>query len=198
LPSFIFDLQEADLSTKYEIIETLGRGSAGEVFIVQRNQAASSCSAFELNKLAVDEPCEKKLVAGSQSDSPVEAIMPAPTGRTTATPPTLKRRRFAMKTFYLDRIDNSLLREFENEIKLLQELHHPHIISLKEVFLDRKRTRVCMLMDLCRGGDLGSVGIMNEIQVRLGMPSLPTGQGRKCFRGPLLIYARPQIRRRVL
>jgi len=58
-----------------------------------------------------------------------------------------------MKTFRIDsKVDKSRLKEFGNEVSVLQKLHHPNIIRLREVFVFEKK--IYMMMDLCTGGHL--------------------------------------------
>jgi len=41
-----------------------------------------------------------------------------------------------------------------NEIRILASIEHPNVISLKESFFDDASQSLCLVMELCDGGDL--------------------------------------------
>jgi len=41
-----------------------------------------------------------------------------------------------------------------NEIRILASIEHPNVISLKESFYDNPSASLCLVMELCDGGDL--------------------------------------------
>jgi calcium-dependent protein kinase len=61
--------------------------------------------------------------------------------------------KYAMKSIHLNRItDETFIDELQNEIEILKQLDHPHIVRLIETF--NHRNQVFMVMELCTGGDL--------------------------------------------
>ena len=67
-------------------------------------------------------------------------------------------RRYALKSIRLDRTEhnNSLSKadeaELRNEISILRQLDHPHIVHILEVYYHKRA--IYLLIDLCEGGDL--------------------------------------------
>jgi serine/threonine protein kinase len=62
---------------------------------------------------------------------------------------------YAMKSIHLNRItDQVFVEELKNEIEILKQLDHPHIVRPIETF-DR-RNHLFIVMELCSGGDLYS------------------------------------------
>lgn len=62
---------------------------------------------------------------------------------------------YAMKSIHLNRIsDQSYVKELQNEIEILKQLDHPHIVRPIETF--NHRNQVFIVMELCSGGDLYS------------------------------------------
>jgi NIMA (never in mitosis gene a)-related kinase len=41
-----------------------------------------------------------------------------------------------------------------NEVRILASIEHPNVISLKESFFDDASQCLCLVMELCDGGDL--------------------------------------------
>ena len=56
----------------------------------------------------------------------------------------------AVKTITKDRVDN--IENLQREIELLQEVHHPHIIELYDIYEDD--TNIHLVTELCTGGEL--------------------------------------------
>lgn len=60
---------------------------------------------------------------------------------------------YAMKSIHLNRItDESFIQELQNEIEILKQLDHPHIVRPIETF--NHRNQLFIVMELCSGGDL--------------------------------------------
>jgi len=63
--------------------------------------------------------------------------------------------QYAMKSIHLKRVsDNAFLTELRNEIAVLRQLDHPHIVRPIETF--ELRNQIFIIMELCSGGDLYS------------------------------------------
>ena len=63
--------------------------------------------------------------------------------------------KYAMKSIHLNRItDETFIDELQNEIQILKQLDHPHVVRLIETF--NHRNQVFVVMELCTGGDLYS------------------------------------------
>jgi serine/threonine protein kinase len=61
----------------------------------------------------------------------------------------------AMKSIHLSRVtDKAFVTELKNEIAILKELDHPHIVRAIETF--EHRNQIFIVMELCSGGDLYS------------------------------------------
>ena len=66
-----------------------------------------------------------------------------------------KELLYAMKSIHLNRVtDNAFVTELKNEITILKELDHPHIVRALETFAHRNQ--IFIVMELCSGGDLYS------------------------------------------
>ena len=63
------------------------------------------------------------------------------------------RNLYAMKSIHLNRItDETFIQELKNEITILRQLDHPHIVRPIETF--DHRNQLFIVMELCSGGDL--------------------------------------------
>eukprot|EP00980_Cylindrotheca_fusiformis_P002965 scaffold683_cov124-Cylindrotheca_fusiformis.AAC.34 len=68
---------------------------------------------------------------------------------------------YAMKSIHLNRVtDSSFVYELRNEIAILKQLDHPHIVRAIETF--EHRNQIFIVMELCSGGDLYSRDPYNE------------------------------------
>ena len=64
-----------------------------------------------------------------------------------------RERYYALKSLHLDRCSNATLqKELKNEVAILKELDHPHIVKALETFDFEARLYICL--ELCSGGDL--------------------------------------------
>ena len=64
-----------------------------------------------------------------------------------------KQMMYAMKSIHLNRItDETFIEELKNEIEILRQLDHPHIVRPIETF--NHRNQLFIVMELCSGGDL--------------------------------------------
>jgi len=62
---------------------------------------------------------------------------------------------YGMKSIHLSRItDKAFVQELKNEIQILRNLDHPHIVRAIETF--EHRNQIFIVMELCSGGDLYS------------------------------------------
>lgn len=62
---------------------------------------------------------------------------------------------YAMKSIHLSRVtDDRFLQELKNEVAILRNLDHPHIVKAIETF--EHRNQLFIIMELCNGGDLYS------------------------------------------
>eukprot|EP00903_Cladosiphon_okamuranus_P012678 g11858.t1 len=153
-------IQEKNFEDRFEVVERIGQGSIGEVFIVRKRpingsihgthrtsyskQLSLQSSPVELKDVAVGESGKGEGGGeGGQVSLPSPRLEPAlGTGG----------RFYAMKSIHVDRLDKLRVKEFENEVSMLQQLHHPNIIQLREVFYHKKKIYMCMT--LCTGGQL--------------------------------------------
>jgi len=60
--------------------------------------------------------------------------------------------RYACKILHINRTSPRYVSKLHEEIAIMRELDHPHIVSLHEVFYDKRR--IYLVMDLCTGGEL--------------------------------------------
>ena len=63
-----------------------------------------------------------------------------------------REREYALKTIALHQITMEFIEEMKNEINILRNLDHPHIVRAYEVFDDGQQ--IFIVMELCGGGDL--------------------------------------------
>ena len=60
---------------------------------------------------------------------------------------------FAMKSIHLSRVtDKAFIDELKNEILILKNLDHPHVVRAIETY--EHRNQLYIIMELCSGGDL--------------------------------------------
>jgi hypothetical protein len=72
---------------------------------------------------------------------------------------------YALKTIHLNRItDPKFLEELRNEIDVLKSLDHPNVVRAIETF--EQRNQLCIVMELCSGGDLYTRDPYTEDQAR--------------------------------
>lgn len=70
------------------------------------------------------------------------------------------QKGYALKELKMDGVPKAELRAMQQELKLLQRLKHPNIVGFHESFeanlIDGEK-RLCIVMDLADGGDLGAL-----------------------------------------
>ncbi len=44
-----------------------------------------------------------------------------------------------------------------SEINILRELHHPNIVKYYDRIIDKKNTKIYIIMEYCAGGDIGNL-----------------------------------------
>ncbi len=72
-----------------------------------------------------------------------------------SSPRSKKDMMYAMKSIHLSRVtDQRFLQELKNEVAILRDLDHPHIVKAIETF--EHRNQLFIIMELCYGGDLYS------------------------------------------
>ncbi|CAM9616686.1 unnamed protein product [Chrysoparadoxa australica] len=155
-------IQERDITGRYDILKTVGRGSIGEVSIVKRRASITPCQSANnfqdpqfLDLAGMESPRrvpQSSFNSTGSTGSSADLNTTADSGMTAKSTGGRAHRKYAMKTVYVTRMNKEMIREFDNEVSILQKLHHPNIISLREVFYYQRK--VYMLMDLCEGGQL--------------------------------------------
>ncbi|CAB1107089.1 unnamed protein product [Ectocarpus sp. CCAP 1310/34] len=163
-------IQETNFEDKFEVVKVIGQGSIGEVSIVRRKSLCSSAhggSAHGRVNSFFDGHHHGK--AGAPRDlsyvtsPPIELKDPSfgdeeggEKGASAGPPPAPSggtgERLYAMKSIHVARLHKLRVEEFKNEVAMLQQLHHPNIIQLREVFHYKKKIYMCMA--LCTGGQL--------------------------------------------
>lgn len=162
-----------ELTEYYDIIQTIGRGSMGEVYIVEKKPGLTREPASRNNLAAMNPiqevpnspfpttPSSTRLAFTPQAP-PLETAI-SPTSSPIATK-TKKTRQYACKTVSTLLMKPHEIKEFINEVLILRNLDHPNIIQLYEVFQFKKK--IWIVTELCRGGDLTSrIHQMNEEDV---------------------------------
>jgi len=69
---------------------------------------------------------------------------------------------YAMKSIMFSRVKGWMETELLNEISILRSLDHPNIVRPQEVF--RAKRQICLVMELCKGGDLYEHALWEERQ----------------------------------
>eukprot|EP00752_Nemacystus_decipiens_P009304 g8315.t1 len=159
-------IQEKNFEDRFEVVRVIGQGSIGEVSIVRKRSLNGSLhgsahgshrtshskqlyllsSPVEVKRVSVGEGGEQEEDGGGGGK---QLSLPSP-----RLEPTLGtgERLYAMKSIHVARLHKLRVEEFENEVNMLQQLHHPNIIQLREVFYHKKKIYMCMT--LCTGGQL--------------------------------------------
>lgn len=65
----------------------------------------------------------------------------------------LTQKQYVMKRISTHGVPDKELEGYQQEVRLLSELEHPGIVSLRESFIDDEQ-HLCIVMDYCEGGDL--------------------------------------------
>lgn len=72
-----------------------------------------------------------------------------------SSPRNQEKMMYAMKSIHLSRVtDDKFVQELKNEVAILRNLDHPHIVKAIETF--EHRNQLFIIMELCYGGDLYS------------------------------------------
>lgn len=64
-------------------------------------------------------------------------------------------REYVMKRISMHGVPDKELEGYHQEVRLLSQLDHPGIVSLRESFVDNEQ-HLCIVMDYCEGGDLSA------------------------------------------
>lgn len=110
----------------YEVVEAIGQGSTAKVSRIRRRETRT-IKERESTSLASDQ---------SNSKSPV--------------------KYFALKEINVNMVKPEILDAFENEIRLLKGLDHPHIVRALETYRLHRNRIAAIVMEMCEGGDLHS------------------------------------------
>ncbi|CAM9412546.1 unnamed protein product, partial [Laminaria digitata] len=154
-------IQEKNFEDKFEVVKVIGQGSIGEVSIVRKKSLSTSQHGHSSNNLSRDstfvELHDVAVVGGKERASSVDSSRGERGGVMSIPSPLrgspLQDRLYAMKSIHVNRLSKSRVEEFENEVNILQRLHHPNIIQLREVFYYKKKIYMCMT--LCNGEGVG-------------------------------------------
>jgi serine/threonine protein kinase len=119
-----------------------------------RNALTDSISHSLSSTSAIGLPCAPCLEYSGKSEDHISNV----TGSTRSYDSTTKSSQeilYAMKSIHLNRVtDTAFVTELKNEISILKELDHPHIVRAIETF--EHRNQIFIVMELCSGGDLYS------------------------------------------
>jgi len=63
-------------------------------------------------------------------------------------------REYALKVVKLSNLDQKMIKNSLNEVRILASLRDPFIVSYKEAFLDEKTESLYIVMEYVDGGDL--------------------------------------------
>lgn len=64
------------------------------------------------------------------------------------------QKEYALKVVALSNLDQKMLQNSLNEVRILASLREPNIVSYKEAFLDQQKQTLCIVMEHVDGGDL--------------------------------------------
>ncbi|CAM9788263.1 unnamed protein product, partial [Ascophyllum nodosum] len=162
-------IQEKNFEERFEVVRVIGRGSIGEVSIVRRLSTStySRGPAREtLSESGDDTNHSRYVCVCSFTPSSFTHDLSLVKSRIFSSPNILSssvraapvfypggflqhHRMYAMKSIHVNRLSKGMVEEFENEVEILQRLHHPNIIQLREVFYFKKKIYMCMT--LCTG-----------------------------------------------
>jgi len=181
LTSNLMRQQTRDPLFYYEIIQVLGVGSMGSVAMVRKREEAIGGSArrnilHTIRRKERHDECFRIPLFGdffrclmdhsdkleNESRHPRQAldIMNVQTsiGNDNAPGPIKLKESaatYALKSIHLNRVtDKVFIKELKNEIEILKNLDHPHIVRPMETFVHRNQ--LFIVMELCAGGDLYS------------------------------------------
>ncbi|CAM9178675.1 unnamed protein product [Scytosiphon promiscuus] len=156
-------IQEKNFEDKFDVVRVIGQGSIGEVSIVRRKytdepSGSSAHGSLRASNSKENLPSSPSLPAepnnggggvAAGAAAPATGNGEASEGELGAMTASNADRLYAMKSIHMTRLSKSRVQEFENEVSMLQQLHHPNIIQLREVFYHKKKIYMCMT--LCTG-----------------------------------------------
>jgi serine/threonine protein kinase len=139
---------KSDVYKKYEVLESLGSGSMGNLEKVRLRRDKIGGSAFN--------PRRKGLMGSLKKTLHNLGMSP----NTKAYSPRFSEDVswdeddycYALKSIHLDKVSPLFLEELRNEIEILRSIDHPNVVKALEVFASRKQ--IYMVLELCSGGDL--------------------------------------------
>lgn len=63
-------------------------------------------------------------------------------------------KKYALKKVKLVHLSEKERENAINEVRILASVKHPNVIQYKEAFLDEQSQSLCIVMELCDGGDV--------------------------------------------
>jgi NIMA (never in mitosis gene a)-related kinase len=64
---------------------------------------------------------------------------------------------FACKEINYGNMSDKEKQQLVSEVNILRELDHPNIVKYYERIIDKKNTKICLIMEFCQGGDLSQM-----------------------------------------
>lgn len=126
----------------------------GELKLAEAHANATIQKGFGRSLSAIFKPKGDAFVSAGES-APTIPESDSADSLTSTTVGSRQNTCYAMKSIHLNRItDKSFLNELRNEIGILKQLDHPHIVRANETY--EHRNRIYIVMELCSGGDLYS------------------------------------------
>ena len=160
---------DGDPSNDYEVVKQLGVGSMGSVAVVRRVRKQRHQKSADSATTTPDASASSQITGGGGGGGD-----------------TGDASLFAMKTLKLGRLTGEFQRELENEIRIVRNLDHPHIVKfhhIQRTAARNKSGRVYIVMDYCSGGDLYRREPYTEAQAARIMKQLLSAVGYMHQRG---------------
>lgn len=142
---FVFSIHQS-FDSLYEVVEVIGHGSTAKISRIKRRETPSIRRPSSLLRRSrssrISLPERADTVAGSTAFEQSNSKSPV--------------KYYALKEIDVNMIKAEILDEFENEIRLLKGLDHPHIVRALETYRLHRNRIAAIVMEMCEGGDLHS------------------------------------------
>lgn len=141
--------QYRDYHEVYNVVGIIGEGSISNIYKIMKREDVLSSSSLSRDRSNRRHQSSTILVSSTLS------LPRRPSKRDKVKRHrTIKGEVYALKEIDIDYVKEGYVDELRNEVELLRELDHPHIIRLYETFYHKGKLSI--VLELCTGGNLNT------------------------------------------